>query len=346
MRYLFVQLNQTISRMIVPTIAKLLVREHLHKPLPDNVLTLGRQTISMTYEQVLELFKQEGYIPPKEIQDNIKIQLDEETRCGKGNNYITDKVFFGLLGIKNIKSMDVTNYENADIIHNLNYTIPDDLIGQFDFIIDGGTFDHLFDVRVAFENVVKLLRPGGRILQWNAASNFTGAAYISFGPDMFFDFYTLNRFADCKVYIAEVNDIGQQEFWDFFIFDGNSEYTLLQSNKIQMTVVLGEKNLDSTWDKMPVQRQYRDERLNEFFENCRQNIQKSTRKFWCGNNPQMHTSKLTAYRNFKHYTKTVLLKYTPKIIKKHVPSNISNFVICALNDKKQNGKGFYYCGRI
>lgn len=332
--------------MIVPTVAKLLVREHLYKPLPDNVLTLGRQTITMSYEQVLELFKQEGYIPPKEILDNIKIYLDEETRCGKGNNYITDKVFFGLLGIKNIKSMDVTNYENADIIHNLNYPIPNELIGQFDFIIDGGTFDHLFDIRVAFENVVKLLRHGGRILQWNAASNFTGAAYISFGPDMFFDYFMLNRFADCKVYIAEVNEMGQQEFWDFFIFDGNSEYDLLKSNKFQMTVVFAEKDLDTTWNQMPVQRQYRDKRLNEIFENSRQNIQKSTRKFWRGNNPQKNTSTLNTNKNFKQYIKNCLLKYTPKLIRKHMPPNISNFVIRRLNDKKQNAEGFYYVGRI
>ena len=317
--------------MIVSTVAKLLVREHLHKPLPDNVLTLGRQTISMSYEQVLELFKQEGYIPPEKILDNIKPYLDEETRYGKGNNYITDKVFFGLLGIKNIKSMDVTDYENADIIHNLNYPIPNDLIGQFDFIIDGGTFDHLFDVRVAFENIVKLLRPGGRILQWNAASNFTGAAYISFGPDMFFDYYTINRFADCKVYIAEVNDPGQQEFWDFFIFDGNSEYALFKSNKFQMTVVFAEKDLDSTGDIMPVQRQYRDERLTEFFENSRHNIQKSNRKFWCGNKQQKIPQKSNTNKNFKEYIKNLLLKYTPKIIRKHTPSNIRNFVIGNVN---------------
>ena len=50
--------------MIVPTLAKLIIREHLYKPLKGRVLTLGRQTVAMNYKQLIELLKQEGYDPP------------------------------------------------------------------------------------------------------------------------------------------------------------------------------------------------------------------------------------------------------------------------------------------
>lgn len=268
--------------MIVPTLARLLVREHLYKPIQGKVLTLGRQTISMTYEEAIELFQQEGYTPSQQALERLTIAHDKKTRVGKGRNYITDEVFFGLLGVKELFTMDVSSYEAADIVHDLNKPVPDSLREQFDFIIDGGTFDHLFDIRMSFENVVKMLKCGGRIFQWNAASNFTGVAYISFGPDLFYDFYVLNQFIDCKVYVVEVDSISQPEMWDFYEFEGTDQYSHIRSNRIQMVVVLAEKGPSSTWDKMPIQAQYRDEHLWQPYRTAQNVILSSGRKPWTG----------------------------------------------------------------
>ena len=264
--------------MIGPTLARLIVREHLYKPLDGKVLCLGRQSIVMNYEQVLELFAQESYSPSEDVQRKLKLTLDEETRGGGDLDRISDKAFFDLFGVRELVSMDVSAYEGADIIHNLNLPVPEHLNGQFDFIIDGGTFDHLFDVRVAFENLVKLLRPGGRVLQWNAASNFTGSAYLSFGPDFCYDYYVSNQFADCQVYVVEVRNPGQDELWDFYLFEGTGDYVAFRSPHVQMTVVMAEKGLHSTWDRMPVQAKYRDETLWEPYRQGQKLISTSTRK--------------------------------------------------------------------
>ncbi len=268
--------------MIVPTIAKLIVREHLYKPIQGKVLTLGRQTIALSYEQAIDLLRKEEFEPSSDILRTIVVDQDQRTRVGKGTGFITDDRFFGLLGITELQTMDVTEYEGCDIVHNLNQPIPESLFGQYDFIIDGGTFDHLFDLRVAFENVVKMLKIGGRIIQWNAASNFNGAAYLSFGPDFFYDFYVLNQFSDCKVYIAEVDDIGQLEHWDFYEFEGTDSYAHFRSNRIQMTLVLAEKGSLSTYDKIPVQAQYRDQSLWSSYRRAKDSIKQSSRKPWVG----------------------------------------------------------------
>ncbi|NQV13953.1 flavodoxin-dependent (E)-4-hydroxy-3-methylbut-2-enyl-diphosphate synthase, partial [bacterium] len=39
-----------------------------------------------------------------------------------GANYITDKVFFNLLGIKELLSLDSSEYENADIVHDFKFS--------------------------------------------------------------------------------------------------------------------------------------------------------------------------------------------------------------------------------
>jgi hypothetical protein len=109
--------------MIVPTLARLIIREHLYKPIQGNVLTLGRQTIAMTYEQLIELSQQEGFLISEDDLKRITVSQDQKTRVGKGTGYISDDVFFSLFGIRQIHVMDVSDYEGADIIHNLNMPI-------------------------------------------------------------------------------------------------------------------------------------------------------------------------------------------------------------------------------
>lgn len=268
--------------MIGPTLARMIVREHLYMPIQGKVLTLGRQTIAMTYEQFIELLQQEQFPLDQDKLNQITITKDQKTRSGKETSYISDDVFFNLLGIKDFHAMDVSSYEGADIIHDLNERIPESLRDQFDFIIDGGTFDHLVDVRTAFENVVQMLKVGGRVFQWNAASNFTGQAYISFGPDLFYDYYVLNQFADCKVYIAEVDGCTQPESWDLYEFEGSAQFKHFQSKRVLITVVLAEKGLSSTYDRIPIQARYRDTHFWEDYRNSQKKIHLSKRRSFVG----------------------------------------------------------------
>jgi len=261
----------------------MIIREHLYRPITGRVLTLGRQTIGITYEEFMELLKAENYSVPDKVLKAVKFESDHNTRIReKNSDFISDKVFFDLLEIKQVSIMDVSDYEKADIIHNLNNPIPTSLEGQFDFIIDGGTFDHLFDLRVAFENIVKMLKTGGRVFQWNAASNFTGDTYLSFGPDFFYDYYVLNKFVDCKVYLAEI-DIrgGQRELWDIYQFTG-TKYRYFNSKRILMVIVLAEKGPDSTYNRMPIQSQYRDQHLKQAYFDNQKVMSLSTRKSYQG----------------------------------------------------------------
>lgn len=269
--------------MIYPTLARLIVREHLYKPLHGKVLLLGRQKIPMSYEEALKLFQQEGCTPVPLKEEDITINL--QTRGATAQDFMSDTTFFKMLGVTDLVSIDISDFESPDILHNLNYPVPESLHGQFDFIVDGGTFDHFVDIRVALENVVRMLNTGGRIFQWNAASNFTGSAYISFGPDFFYDYYVLNQFADCKVYLAEVDNGSQGQLWDFYEFEGAEKSGHFVTPRIVMTLVLAEKGPSSTWDNLPVQAQYRDDNLWGPYRAAQVEMAKSGRKPLMGSGP-------------------------------------------------------------
>lgn len=325
--------------MIVPTLAKLIVKEHLYKPIKGKVLSLGRQTIAMTYEEVIDLLKQERCLPSKEILSKLDISYDQETRerkCG----YVSDKLFWELLEVTDLVNLDVSDYEGADIIHNLNEPIPESLQERFDFIIDGGTFDHLVDLRVAFQNCAKLLKSGGRIFQWNAASNGVGAAYISLGPNLFYDFYVLNQFNDCKVYIAEIDDWGQLEDWDFYLLERSHALGSIRSGRIQLVVVLAEKGELSSWNLVPIQAAYRDEELWAPYRNGEMALEKSNRKPWTGRGEVASVQR----PGFLKQSLTWLRVRIPRSLKKKIPMKVKAVANNAISEKKSTG--FRYIGRI
>ena len=251
--------------MFVEALIKLLVSEHAKQPISGNVLSLGKQSITVPLPKIKNIFQDYDC----KINTNFKEQYDNTTRARSGG--LDDESFFSLFGNINYRTLDVSNYENASIIHNLNFPIPKELEGQFDFIIDGGTFDHLFDIKTCFENVTKLLKPGGRILQWNAASNFANAAYISFSADFFYDYYALNSFADCRTFFAISHSMGAQNwlFYEFIPPKNNEQYDHFKPNSwYMMTIVIAKKDINSSYQNIPVQLNYRDaDKQNEYIKN-------------------------------------------------------------------------------
>ena len=101
--------------------------------------------------------------------------------------------------------MDISDYEGADIIQNLDLKIPNSLEGQFDCIIDPGTIEHCFNIPVVLKNLEKMLRPKGRILHWNGLTNAIDHGFYMF-LTFFNDYYTAAGFQICDRYICEFNN--------------------------------------------------------------------------------------------------------------------------------------------
>lgn len=250
--------------MICESLLRMLAQEHKVRKIEGEIITLGRQTIALTLAEALKILREEGVNPSEDrISEARKFDLDISTRYGKGAGVLTDKALFALFGNTNLVAMDVSTYENAEFIHNLNYPIGVDLENRFDFIIDGGTFDHLFDLKTAFSNLTKMLKVGGRTLMWNGASNFTGTAYMSYAPDFFRDYFLVNKYADCKAYLAEVSRQGQFKKWNIFEYMGGRKFSDGMDGFLtpfmMMTIIVAEKGAETTHDMIPVQCFYRDD---------------------------------------------------------------------------------------
>jgi len=94
--------------------------------------------------------------------------------------------FFSLLGASEISSLDVSAYEKASIIHDMNLPVPPDLRERFSVVHDGGTIEHVFNIPQALKNCMEMVRVGGHFTQVNVANNYMGHGFWQFSPELIF----------------------------------------------------------------------------------------------------------------------------------------------------------------
>jgi SAM-dependent methyltransferase len=231
--------------------ARFIVREARYKPLRGSLLVVGRQTVSLSPEAFKAMLRDEGF------SDQVKVEIDTTTRSGYGREFVTDASFFRALGADSVVAIDASDYEGAEIVHDLNRAIPAELEMKFDFIFNGSVLDNLFDPAAALRNISKMMTPNGRVIHFEHASNATNNAYLQFSPNWFYDYYAANRFADCKTYLAFFSDLNGP--WAFYAcrHSNGTEPIQFRSSRFGMTCVVAEKSPSSTCDRSPMQGQYR-----------------------------------------------------------------------------------------
>lgn len=149
-------------------------------------LMLGKQEMHL-HEAFLDILYESGL-----IEDITKF----------GDKELEDSVlFFKALGFKDVYALDVSDYEHADIIFDLNYELPENLKGRFDIVYDGGVIEHVFNVSTALLNICKLTKIGGYIFNNNPVYNYIHNTFWNISPEMFLDFYSANdyKILDCSM---------------------------------------------------------------------------------------------------------------------------------------------------
>jgi SAM-dependent methyltransferase len=250
------------------------VREHLHKPIAGDVLLIGRQTVYLSPDELVLTIREHGV----SLQvDPSSIEVDQTTldrRRGYRERLVNDAAFFNLLGARSVKALDHCPYEGADVIHDLRYPIPNDLHGIADFIVDGSTLDNVFTPSTVLQNYAKLLRPGGRLLMENAFSAHN-TAYVMMPPMWYLDYFVINKFIDCKVYIVmfledKIRTMVDNAFWlnlDQVSVMRRRMHRFVSQHQM-VTIVFAEKGENSTADRLPNQQDYRSpEEWSEYLAN-------------------------------------------------------------------------------
>jgi len=85
-----------------------------------------------------------------------------------------------------VDSLDNSDFEGAQFVHDLNQPIPAAWKEQFDAVYDGGTLEHVFNFPIALRNCMELLRQEGRLFIQTCANNLCGHGFYQFSPELFY----------------------------------------------------------------------------------------------------------------------------------------------------------------
>lgn len=138
----------------------------------DRTLTLGRQNLNVAAWELNFALRDLG-IPSSEASQICESQPYAES-------------FYRWLGAQDVDAMDASDYEGATVVHSLNDPIPDTLSGRFSLVHDGGTLEHVFDVRTAWSNAMQMVEVGGHFIGVTTANNHLGHGFFQFSPELLF----------------------------------------------------------------------------------------------------------------------------------------------------------------
>ncbi len=100
------------------------------------------------------------------------------------------RAYFSKLGFSTLRALDVSDFEGADHIFDLNDDeLPERLVGQFDAVFNGGTLEHVFHVPNALTSITRMLRPGGVVVHVLPCNGWVNHGFYQFSPTLMFDYY-------------------------------------------------------------------------------------------------------------------------------------------------------------
>lgn len=230
------------------------------KPIIGNYLNIGKQSVLIEKLNIAKLADKYG------VSMTLPDSPDQSTR--KTLLSTTDNDLLAAFSTATYCSLDKSDYETAAEIVDLNLpSIPSHLERRFDFIYDGGTLDNVFSPAQSIMNLAKMLRPGGRMLNFNLGSGWPGA-YCSLSCEWFFSYYAINNFSNVNVYLAIPTQ--EQGTWpdpSFHIFSyspyfsRNPNFDPLEATRSSaplgaFVMCLAECGENSTINKIPAQSHY------------------------------------------------------------------------------------------
>lgn len=136
-------------------------------------MTVGRQSVLLHPGELRSIRKESGC----PIANYVWAEYAER--------YLTE-----CLGVETIDVLDYSDFEEANILHDLNTPIPVHLKDKYDLVIEAGTVEHVFNFPMAISNLMQMTKVGGMLSVSMVANNLCGHGFYQFSPELVFRVFT------------------------------------------------------------------------------------------------------------------------------------------------------------
>jgi hypothetical protein len=159
----------------------------------ERVLMLGRQSCPVAHDELRSALFQIAK-PGDDVADVFKSIRD--------SGFV--EPLFHFLGATAIESMDLSSYEGATVLHDLNRPVPDHLKEKFSCVFDAGTLEHIFNFPTAVRNTMEMVAIGAHFVGITPCNNFAGHGFYQFSPELLYRVFSeANGFAVEEMIVCE-----------------------------------------------------------------------------------------------------------------------------------------------
>lgn len=204
-----------------------------HAGIPfDRVLTLGRQYIVPSQNEIIAVLSRYGCWPPPQGEIEFK-------RAMQSSIWRFDSIARAL-GAKIIDSSDISDYEGSSLVHDLNEPVSPDWHQKYDVVIDGGTLEHVFNFPTAISNCMNLTRVGGHVFLFTPINNYCGHGFYQFSPELFYRVFSKENGFQIRRMVALAETLAFSKWFGIeypFVISGRW-YDVPDPNEIRSRVTL------------------------------------------------------------------------------------------------------------
>lgn len=145
----------------------------------DSLLTIGRQSL---------------FLHPKDVSYFREIASSRRMSGSSLDGYVfgdyADDFLREFLEVRSLSVLDNSPYEGADLIHDLNEPMSEDLRNGFDVVVDAGSLEHVFNFPVAVASLMSMTKVGGKVFITTPANNLCGHGFYQFSPELMFRIFS------------------------------------------------------------------------------------------------------------------------------------------------------------
>jgi SAM-dependent methyltransferase len=174
----------------------------------NGLFLLEAKAAGASFDATLTLGRATGFLAPRDARRMAKALAAIDPSAPKimvgGIPEFMDE-FLVALGAKRLEAIDASDFEGAQIIHDMNEPLPEILHGQYDAVIDGGTLEHVFNVPIAFRNAMDAVKVGGHFFAFLPANNWCGHGFYQYSAEFFYRVFSAeNGFKVIRLMVAPV----------------------------------------------------------------------------------------------------------------------------------------------
>jgi hypothetical protein len=174
---------------------------------------------------------------------------------------LTPEEFFKGFGFDEVHTLDISDYQGASHVHDLNKPVPPEWAGQYDAVMTGGTLEHVYDIATALETMAALARPEGGLLHFDCpCNNWPDHGFYQVSPSLLWNFFADNGF-DLETSNALVLIANHRVLLPIYPGAGQQLSNYRGRASLQITV---RKAMTSSTDRPPVHQFYGDQRRYRF----------------------------------------------------------------------------------